>query len=125
MSTTDWRKLLLAIAGVTLAIALLNSIKHTDTVGRWGGEEFGIVLPNANTAQAEMIAQRIRETVAALELTSESGARITNPTVSQGIASLPAHARSTEDLIELADRALYSAKAHGKDQITIAGPKEE
>lgn len=100
--------------------AISSNIKRTDTVGRWGGEEFGIVLPGATTEQAEMVAQRIQSTVAAIELSNSRGERIPNPTVSQGIATFPVHGHSSEALIEAGDSALYRAKERGKDQIVIA-----
>ena len=101
--------------------AISSNVKHTDTVGRWGGEEFGIVLPGATTPQAEMIAQRIQKTVAEIVLSNSRGERIANPTISQGIATFPVHGRTSEALIEAGDSALYHAKARGKDQIVIAG----
>jgi diguanylate cyclase (GGDEF)-like protein len=100
--------------------AISSNVKETDTVGRWGGEEFGVVLPGANAGQAEKIAERIRGTVAHLELTNGKTAKIANPTVSQGIASFPDHATRAEDLIDLADQALYRAKGRGRDQVVVA-----
>jgi diguanylate cyclase (GGDEF)-like protein len=104
---------------------ITSNIKRTDTVGRWGGEEFGIVLPGANAAQAGRIADRIRETIAHLDLSNGHGQRIFNPTVSQGIACLPDHASRAEDLIDIADRALYQAKARGRDQVILASRPQE
>ena len=100
--------------------AISRHVKKTDTVGRWGGEEFGILLPGATQEQAEAVAQRIRRTLSSLELHDSDGQRIANPTISQGIATLPDHATTAEALIEYADRALYKAKSRGKDQICIA-----
>ncbi len=100
--------------------AISSNVKHTDTVARWGGEEFGVLLPDATAQQAQMIAERIRVTIASLRLVDGKGQTISNPTVSQGIANLPEHARSAEELVDRADRALYRAKEHGRDQIVIA-----
>jgi diguanylate cyclase (GGDEF)-like protein len=100
--------------------AISSNVKQTDTVGRWGGEEFGIVLPGANASQARRVAERIRATVARLELVNSKNAKIANPTVSQGIASFPEHATTAEDLVDLADQALYRAKGRGRDQVMVA-----
>ncbi len=105
--------------------AISSNVKRKDTVGRWGGEEFGIVLPGATTEQAEMVAQRIQTTVAGLELSNSRGERIPNPTVSQGIATFPVHGHTSEELIEAGDSALYRAKERGKDQIVIASTQGE
>lgn len=103
--------------------AMKEHIKSTDAVGRWGGEEFGIALPNANIEQAEMVAQRIRKTLAELPLYDTQGDPIPKPTVSQGIATLPDHTQDTDELIIIADRALYRAKEKGRDQVLIADRK--
>jgi diguanylate cyclase (GGDEF)-like protein len=100
--------------------AIRSNVNSTDVIGRWGGEEFGLILYGATAQQAEMVAQRIRTTVANLRLVNHAGESITNPTVSQGIAAFPTHAQTGEQLIEAADSALYRAKACGKDQTAVA-----
>lgn len=100
--------------------AIEKHVKKSDSVGRWGGEEFGIALPNANVEQAEMVAHRIRKTLAKLPLANSDGEPIPKPTVSQGIATLPDHTQDIDELIIIADRALYQAKDKGRDQIVIA-----
>ncbi|MDP3046118.1 MAG: diguanylate cyclase [Chloroflexota bacterium] len=96
------------------------NIKKADTVGRWGGEEFGIVLPNTDIYQARVVADRIRHTLADTPIQDEKGRTTMKPTVSQGISSFPQFASTTEDLIDQADSALYCAKAKGRDQIVTA-----
>jgi len=100
--------------------AIRANIKKTDIVGRWGGEEFGIILPNTDAPRALTVAQRIRHTLAAMSLTNGKGQEVPKPTVSQGIATFPTVASSAEELIDLADAALYRAKARGRDQIQVA-----
>ncbi len=101
--------------------AIRAHIHESDVVGRWGGEEFGIALLNADAAQARGIAERIRATLLGTPLTQKDGAPIPPPTVSQGIAALPAHASDAATLVDLADAALYRAKARGRDQICVTG----
>ncbi len=102
--------------------AIEAHVKKTDVVGRWGGEEFGIVLRGATTAQARQVAQRIRRTLAELELVNGAGNPIPKPTVSQGIANFPEHAADADHLVQLADQALYRAKSAGRDQVRVAEP---
>jgi diguanylate cyclase (GGDEF)-like protein len=83
---------------------------------RWGGEEFVVVLPGADTAAALAIGERIREMVAShgFEL---GGDRVT---CSIGVASVPADGLSREEIVQAADHAMYVAKARGGDQVTAA-----
>jgi diguanylate cyclase (GGDEF)-like protein len=103
-----------------LVKAIQAHVKKTDIVGRWGGEEFSIGLPGATTDQAYMVAKRVRETLAAVDLRDKNGQPIPNPTVSQGIATFPNHAQNTDQLVDVADIALYQAKHLGRDQVVIA-----
>lgn len=104
--------------------AIESHIKKTDTVGRWGGEEFGIVLPNATTTQANMVANRIRRTLSELPLFNVEGKTIPKPTISQGIATIPEHTNDVDELVVIADRALYRAKAKGRDQVAVGIPSK-
>ena len=92
-------------------------VKNTDAVARWGGEEFAISLPDADAAQVEQVARRIRNSMADLAVRGVDQDPIPAPTVSQGIALFPKEASTLVDLIQLADRRLYIAKARGRDQI--------
>ena len=116
--------------------AIRGHLNATDAVGRWGGEEFVIVLPNASTEEALNVADRIRDSLALLPdlQSSSSSQRLDDPktvtpgranapgklTVSQGIATFPRHAASAEELVDCSDRALYQAKARGRDQTQAA-----
>ncbi len=102
---------------VSLCDIIRRYIKKTDSVGRWGGEEFAIVLPNANGIQALHICRRIQEAMNKIDIYSAEKQTIPAPTISQGIALFPDEADNTETLIQLADRRLYIAKARGRNQI--------
>jgi diguanylate cyclase (GGDEF)-like protein len=95
-------------------------IKRADAVGRWGGEEFAISLPNTSGAQAMQVADRIRETMAGMNLQGQNQETIPVPTVSQGIAVFPSEADEIFKLIDLADHRLYIAKERGRNQIEPA-----
>ena len=99
-------------------VAIQNHLKGTDIVGRWGGEEFGIVLPGVNRSQARQIADRIRITLARNPVRDLHGRAIPAPTVSQGIAMYPEDATNIEELIDKADAALFHAKDLGRNRIS-------
>jgi diguanylate cyclase (GGDEF)-like protein len=101
----------------TLCTAIKSHIKQGDTVGRWGGEEFIISLPNATGEQAMQVAKRISATMAALRVEDRAQRTVPVPTVSQGIAVFSAEADEIYELIDLADRRLYIAKERGRNQI--------
>jgi diguanylate cyclase (GGDEF)-like protein len=109
----------------TLCAAIEHHIKQSDAVGRWGGEEFIISLPGASGLQAMQVAERIGQTMAALKIEDRDQQTIPVPTVSQGIALYPAEADEIYQLIDLADRRLYVAKARGRNQIEPDAPHWE
>ncbi|MBS0569512.1 MAG: GGDEF domain-containing protein [Proteobacteria bacterium] len=105
------------VAGV---LALRHGLKHTDLIGRYGGEEFIVVIGDPDAANAEQIAERLRTRVAETLLPLlPRDARAT--TVSIGIAllsRLPAPVR-LEALIEAADKAVYAAKSAGRNRVAV------
>jgi diguanylate cyclase (GGDEF)-like protein len=100
-----------------LCKAIRGHIKSTDAVGRWGGEEFVISLPNTNATHAQNVAARIGKSMRELVISGRDGTTIPAPTVSQGIAIFPLEADNIFNLIDLADQRLYAAKNRGRDQI--------
>lgn len=87
-----------------------------DTVGRYGGEEFVVVMPGRDAASAATIAERLRDKVAQ-GLSNMSGSR-RSPTISIGLASLhDSGATTLEDLLGAADIAVYRAKAQGRNRV--------
>ena len=100
--------------------AIKSHIKNTDLVGRWGGEEFAVALPGTTTSQARGVAERIRHTLAEMNLTNRDGHPINKPTMSQGIATFPNDVKDATELVDLADQTLYVAKQRGRDQIMVA-----
>ncbi len=109
------------LAGDEILISLCRTIKQhiktTDAVGRWGGEEFAISLPNANMSQARQVAERIRQSMSRITLHDREQGTIPVPTVSQGMAVFPDEASDVIKLIDLADHRLYVAKERGRNQI--------
>ena len=88
--------------------------RKTDIVGRYGGEEFAIVLPGANEDMAKMIAERLRSSVAESVVKSDQGD--VHYTISIGIACATGKDFKIEEVLDRADRALYTAKAQGRNR---------
>lgn len=102
-----------------VAQSMKACINDSHVIGRWGGEEFGIILPNTTIVQATEIAERIRYNLSDMAIHDKQGVPIPKPTISQGIATIPTHAKNTNQLVQKADQALYVAKNKGRDQIRI------
>ncbi len=100
-----------------LCMAMKHHVKNTDAVGRWGGEEFVISLPGASGAEALRVAERIRQTMASLQVEDRDQKTMPVPTISQGIAIYPQEATEIYRLVDLADHRLYIAKARGRNQV--------
>ena len=97
---------------------MLRCFREVDTVARWGGEEFVVLLPETTQNNASQVASRLLTSVSTCKFSSLP--RLV--TVSIGIASMPATTTDTsEKLIAASDRALYEAKARGRNRVEAAG----
>ncbi|MGN7160083.1 diguanylate cyclase [Sphingomonas sp. SAFR-052] len=92
-------------------------VREEDVVARLGGEEFGILFPGATVEQARHLGERLRATLAATQL--RHGEATVLLTVSAGIASIDSGG-SAAAVLRAADRALYAAKAEGRDRLQLA-----
>jgi diguanylate cyclase (GGDEF)-like protein len=92
---------------------LLSTLRPFDVVGRYGGEEFCVLLPGTGIDEAVSIAERIR-LVTSNTLVETRTATVAY-TVSTGVVQAPADDVSLGDLVDRADRALYQAKASGRN----------
>ena len=101
---------------------LKNSVRKKDTVARYGGEEFILILPEAGLEESFVIAERIRRIVE--DTPFEVGQAQVKLTISMGISNFPSHrAKSKEELVKMADQALYDAKRGGRNKVCIFGGK--
>ena len=107
----------------SLAVLMRTLVRDIDTVGRYGGEEFGIVLPHTDLASARVLVERLRRQIEHHEF--EAGGGSVRLTASIGIAHIPdASIRSVPDWITAADTALYDAKALGRNRVAVHVPDQ-
>ena len=97
-----------------LADALREGLRGVDTAARFGGDEFVLILPQANQEGAQLVAERLRKR---LEETIVPG--FGKVTASFGVATFPIHASSRDTLVVAADRALYNSKNAGRNRISF------
>ncbi|GAA1239815.1 GGDEF domain-containing protein [Prauserella halophila] len=111
---------------VRVAGVLREATRPADIVGRFGGEEFLLLLPDTDADAARHAAERIRATIADLHIgtTDKRGSPVTiaGPTASVGIAVYPRHATTLDGLTQAADAAVYAAKETGRDAVRLAPP---
>jgi diguanylate cyclase (GGDEF)-like protein len=101
-----------------LAERCLSAIRDTDIVGRYGGEEFVVLLPENNLSSALEAAERLRTAIAGLRIPSGLGSAI-QITASIGAAEIIPGVDDLETLIGLADRAMYTAKQGGRNRVAV------
>jgi diguanylate cyclase (GGDEF)-like protein len=91
-------------------------LRDSDFVGRYGGEEFLMLLPDTGNAGALQVAEAVRSVVSAISIPG-----VEQPiTASVGVAILPDHAGEATTLFRMADRSLYAAKNRGRDRVESA-----
>lgn len=105
---------------IAVASRLQAGLRADDVLGRWGGEEFLIVLPDTDAAGAMIVAERLRQLVVAEPITLGTGGDAISVSISAGVTSsidaIP------EVLVHSADRAMYAAKAEGRDRVRSLVP---
>ena len=101
-----------------VADACRRELRDSDVLGRLGGEEFGVLLPNTSREGAAVVAERLRARVDALRLSGDWGEDIM-PKVSVGVACIQ-EATRIEVVLKRADEAMYAAKAAGRNRVHVA-----
>ncbi|MFC7411197.1 sensor domain-containing diguanylate cyclase [Hydrogenophaga atypica] len=99
---------------------LARELRENDMIGRIGGEEFAVLLPNSNAEQAARVAERMREAVANSQIHVRG--QPLHFTASFGVAEFQAQELSLESLMARADAALYEAKRQGRNRVLLANP---
>jgi diguanylate cyclase (GGDEF) domain len=103
-----------------IASILHDKSRKCDPVARYGGEEFAIIMPNTIKENAKLFADRLRSEVEKFYLADEAIVPEKRLTISAGVAVYPEDAVTKDELISMADAALYQAKRSGKNRIYIA-----
>jgi diguanylate cyclase (GGDEF)-like protein len=105
-----------------IARTMTSLLREYDLAGRFGGEEFSVLLPQARAVDAVRVAERIRSAIAALSIIAPgaAGGERVHVTVSIGVATLDSGSeRTLDELLAAADAALYRAKRGGRDQVQM------
>ena len=105
---------------VEITRSMRAALRVSDVLGRFGGDEFIVVLPRTSARDALITAERMRLAVAGHDFRNSWGEPI-RATVSVGVATYPQHGTSADDLFRSADRALYASKQDGRNRVTVAG----
>lgn len=107
------------IAGDAVLVSLVNilkkNVREVDILGRLGGEEFAVILPEVTLPDAITMAERLRTEIEAVKVSSNDGD--ISITASFGLATLTEEQVSLEELINIADNSLYNAKRHGRNRV--------
>lgn len=106
------------LAGIGEAIR--KTIRGNDIAGRFGGEEFAIILPELEPADAHALAERIRLAIEALRFDVATSPIPISATMSLGVACFPADGDSPTSLTQAADVAVYQAKLNGRNRVVMA-----
>ena len=107
---------------IQLVSALLKkNLRNTDVGGRYGGEEFGVILPDTEVEGARIYAERLRE--AAQAISFMAGSQEVRFTISLGIADLTIPTPTYKQWIEHADKALYDSKHAGRNRVSVFLPE--
>ena len=106
-----------------VAEMLCSYLRKADSACRYGGEEFTLILPEADLASACQKAEQLREAAQRLEI--HYGRALVGPiSLSLGVACFPQHGSTSEELLHVADAALYQSKAAGRNRVTAAKSNE-
>jgi diguanylate cyclase (GGDEF)-like protein len=104
---------------IEMARRLTGGVRDVDVVARFGGDEFGLILPHTGVGGALRLAEKVRRAIGEVPFDVEGAVRV-GVTASVGVASYPEHGDSERELVRAADGALYRAKAAGGNRVEHA-----
>jgi diguanylate cyclase (GGDEF)-like protein len=103
-----------------VAEALSETVRASDAIGRLGGEEFGVVLPDTDVDGTHALGERLRATIKELQVPISTGS--VSVTISAGVCVTSGDALDLDTVLALADTAMYEAKRAGRDQVAMMQP---
>ena len=106
-----------------VADAIRGALREYDVPARFGGDEFAILMPETTLPEAMTVAERVRRGVEAIGLKLSDGLTV-GASVSIGVAQFPGHGRTASELLAAADRAVYQAKALGRNRVCAFTDRE-
>jgi len=101
-----------------VAVMMASVIRPQDEIGRYGGEEFIVIMRNTNLKKAEAVMERLRDAVENMLIETEQGIVIP-VTISAGLASIVSSVSRYEEILAQADKGLYAAKRNGRNRISV------
>jgi len=102
-----------------VAEVLLEGMREVDSVFRYGGDEYVVLLVEANSQAGALAAERMRRRIEAADFRVDGGSTV-RLSASIGVASCPEHGSDKESLIRIADQSMYKSKNSGKNRVTVA-----
>lgn len=99
-----------------VGVSLRSALREGDFCGRFGGEEFIVLLPDTDLADGGLVGEKIRDSVEKIRVPSVQR----EITISIGVAAVPGHGSDADTVARVADRALYAAKAGGRNRVELA-----
>lgn len=109
-------EVLAGVAGI-----IRSTMRDYDIAGRFGGEEFCLVLPETDDGQARAIAERLRQRIESTPFTVATSPTPVHVTISIGVACSPRDGKTSTEIMHAADRALYAAKSGGRNRVVCTG----
>jgi diguanylate cyclase (GGDEF)-like protein len=106
-----------------IARILEANVRKVDALGRYGGDEFLVVLPRSTKEQAETVADKLRRSIEQADFEGGYMQPLGRVTVSAGVATAPDDAKTVEELLHAADDAIFSAKDSGRNRVASAKPQ--
>jgi diguanylate cyclase (GGDEF)-like protein len=98
----------------------VNTLRDVDIIGRIGGEEFAILLPETDKKEAAEVAERLRDAISKAKVPLPTADQLLHFTISIGVASISSKSDNLDVLLHLADKALYEAKNSGRNRVCVA-----
>ena len=104
----------------TIGATLRESFRQSDTAGRYGGEEFVVILPETDMEAAQRKVERLREQVASTPIALATRGEKIFMTISAGLASYPQDGEDAAELLALADERMFQAKREGRNRVVAS-----